>query len=139
MSVKPESTFIRGVHKYIPKRVYKLKNHNAYVGGIADCWYSGYYTDLWIEYKYVSVTRPIAPVVPALSPQQFMWIKERQKEGRNVWVIVGFKGGGVIYHTMHEMEFGIKPKEFLQRALSRKELGLRIYDFCNKEPTNATT
>ena len=140
MSRKPESQFIFSVHKHISStQVYSMKNHNAYVGGIADVWYSGRTADLWIEYKFITSDTPRLPVVPTLSPQQFRWIKDRKKEGRNVWVIVGHKKGGVIYRDLIEIELGIPPKEFIERMLSRKALAAEIYDFCYKEPKNETT
>jgi hypothetical protein len=138
MSRKPESQFISGVHKYIPSRVYRMKNHNAYVGGIADCWYSGRSSDLWVEYKYLPVTKPIALVVPTLSAQQLMWIRKRQEEGRHVWVIVGYKKGGVIFYDIDEMEYGITAKLFIERTLTRKQLGEKIYTFCYLGANNAT-
>ena len=35
MSKGPENTFIGSVHKHLPAGLYHMKNHNAYVGGIA--------------------------------------------------------------------------------------------------------
>lgn len=103
-----------------------MKNHNAYVGGIPDCWYSGSVDDLWIEYKYLPINKPNATVVPNLSQQQLYWIRNRLEEGRNVWVIVGYKPGGVIYRDYTEMEKGIPPDVFLQRSMTRKDLAKEI-------------
>jgi len=113
-----------------------MKNHNAYVSGIPDVWYSGHSDSLWVEYKYVPVTRPTAPVVPDLSVQQLHWIKSRKEEGRNVWVIIGCKPGGVIFYDANEMRDGISASAFLGRMQTRKELALQIYHFCQKEHFN---
>jgi len=131
MSRKPEGQFIRAVHEFIPKsKVYYMKNNNNYVGGIPDVWYSGRKNDLWVEYKYNDVTKPIALVIPDLSHQQLRWIKDRQHEGRTVWTVVGIKKGGVIYHTSEEMLSGIPPKEFLERMLTRRQLAEVIQKYC---------
>jgi hypothetical protein len=131
MSKKPEGQFIRAVHAFIPKtKVYYMKNNNNYVSGIPDVWYSGRKNDLWVEYKYNDVTKPIALVIPDLSHQQLRWIKDRQHEGRAVWTVVGIKKGGVIYYTPEEMLSGIPPKEFLDRLLTRRELAETIQKYC---------
>ena len=132
---KPESQFIGGVHKYLVRSVYRMKNHNAYVGGIPDCWYSASGRDLWVEYKYIPVKRPRLPVIPDLSELQIRWIRDRKEEGRNIWVIVGCKAGGVIYYDFNEMLAGVSPDVFMSRIKSRKELANIIYNYCTK-PSN---
>lgn len=73
-----------------------MKNHNQYVGGIPDCWYSGSAGDLWIEYKFVVLPkRDSTLIVPGLSALQVDWLTSRHKEGRSVGVIIGSKEGGV--------------------------------------------
>ena len=124
--MKPENTFIHSVHRHVPMDIYRMKNHNAYIAGIFDVWYSGGKADLWIEYKYVPVKKPITPVVPALSKQQTRWFKERLKEGRNVWVIVGMISGGIVYRTLDDVERGL-----LGPIQTRIELGVLISNFCS--------
>ena len=98
----PENTFIASVHRYLPDAVYRMKNHNQYNGGIPDVWYSGSKTDLWIEYKFITLPKKDDTLIdltsaknPILSHLQQQWLAERHKEGRNVAVIVGSKLGGV--------------------------------------------
>ena len=114
-----------------------MKNHNAYVAGIPDVWYSGDADDLWIEYKFIKTTAPRSNVVPNLSKQQMHWIIERREEGRNVWVIVGCPKGGVIYRSLGSMQRGLTPDNFQARLESRKDLATKILNHC-KRPTNAT-
>lgn len=140
MPIKPENQFIKGVHTHLNRRVYRMKNYNPYVAGVPDTWYSGNIKDLWVEYKYIPVSRPTKRVVPDLSQQQRRWISARIAEGRDVWVIVGCKTGGVIYRSVKEMTSGLNPDEFLSKLLERKVLAEQIYSFCcTKEPSNATT
>lgn len=103
-----------------------MKNNNPYVGGIPDCWYSGAQSDLWIEYKYKAIEIPKARMIPDLSKLQLRWIKDRQDEGRTIWVVYGTKKGGVVYHTPTEMEKGLEPLEFLERIQTRKEIATQI-------------
>lgn len=130
---KPENQFIRSVHSYIPRsELYYMKNHNAYVAGIPDVWYSGHANDLWIEYKFIKTAAPRVPVVPNLSKQQISWIQLRQKEGRDVIVIVGCPKGGAIFQKLDDMVHGLSPKHFVSNLKTRKELADYILNFCNR-------
>lgn len=134
MAAKPETTFIDSVHKHLPVWLYRMKNHNEYNGGIADCWYSGE-RDLWVEYKFIAVpkrgTTPIDLVGgknPNLSALQQEWLRKRHNEGRNVWVIVGCKEGGVIYRGC-KWESAVTTAGFRIHLQSRKDLALEISNF----------
>ena len=100
----PENTFIGSVHRHLPPvgELYRMKNHNAYTGGIADVWYSGKAADFWIEYKFLKVPARGTTVIdliggknPSLSHLQQDWLLGRHAEGRNIGVLVGCKEGGV--------------------------------------------
>ena len=102
MSSGPENRFIQAVHRLLPCRVYRMKNHNPYVGGVADCWYSGDVGDLWVEYKYLILPKRASTIVdlcsgdrPPLSALQQDWLRARHREGRAVGVILGTPEGGV--------------------------------------------
>lgn len=140
MSIKPESQFIKSIHNHIDHGMYSMKNHNAYVGGVPDCWYSGNKADLWIEYKYKPVDRVNAWVTPDLSALQQRWITCRVLEGRSVWVILGMKKGGVIFTSVHEMVVGISAEDFMNRVQTRKEIALNISAHCHQgeEPHERT-
>ncbi len=94
MSSKPESTFIRSVHKHLPL-VYHEKMNNPFRGGTPDVWYSGDLGDLWVEYKFLPHV-PKRTFTPALSPLQEHWLKCRYSENRRVAVVVGTPEGGYI-------------------------------------------
>jgi hypothetical protein len=102
MSRGPENNFISSVHKYLPAGLYRMKNHNEFNAGIADCWYSGTRADLWVEYKFIVVPVRGDTVIdltsgknPSISFLQQDWLESRSAEGRNVGVVVGSKDGGV--------------------------------------------
>ena len=134
MVAKPETTFIGSVHKHLPLSLYRVKNHNEYAAGIADCWYSGK-RDLWIEYKFIEVPKRDTTLIdlvggknPPLSALQQEWLKQRNLEGRNVWVIVGCKEGGVIYQG-GEWESAVTAKDFRGWIQDRKDLAAEIAIF----------
>lgn len=133
MSTKPETTFTQSVHKHIPGNgPYYMKNHNQYVGGIPDVWYSGKNNDLWIEYKFITVpARATTMIDPCamLSQLQQDWLRCRLLEGRDVGVIVGCKAGGVLM-LAESWTRPLTTEEFLTRVQTRTELAHWINMFC---------
>ena len=99
--------------------------NNPYRSGTADVWYSGLKADLWVEYKFLPKIPSRASIVPGLSELQKEWLDGRLREGRNVAVIVGCRGGGVIYQhgTWREP---LSPDEFCERICTRREVALWI-------------
>lgn len=102
MARGPETRFIASIHRLLPEKLYRMKNHNAYVGGPADVWYSGHVFDCWIEYKYVDTLPPFIDLLDpkknySLSKLQQEWLNGRHDEGRRVFVILGHKNGGIIF------------------------------------------
>lgn len=110
---KPETKFIGRVHAKLPNNIYHMKNSNPYTGGIPDVWYSGPRTDLWVEYKWLP-KKPVTAVVDPLnllSALQAKWLNERANQGRNVAVIIGCPGGGVVL-TDYEWKDELNAQEF---------------------------
>ena len=139
MSRQPENTFIASVHKYLPpiSRLYRMKNHNEYNGGIADCWYSGV-SDMWVEYKFLKLPvrdRTVIDLVggndPTISTLQQEWLKGRHDEGRKVGVIVGCKDGGVWFPGT-SWETPLTAGEFRSRLIARKDVATQIFDLVSK-------
>jgi hypothetical protein len=130
MAIKPESQFIKSVHAYLGG-LYFMKNHNEYVAGVPDVWYSGTTRDLWVEYKYKAVKTFRNLIVPDLSALQLSWIRNRQAEGRNVWTIVGCKEGGIVFTTWQSMVEGITPGDLIYQLHPRKVLAAEILNFVN--------
>lgn len=126
MAVKPENSFISGVHKHLPsiKVIHREKMNNPYRGGTADWWYSGKTNDLWIEYKFLPCMPQRGIITPerlGLTALQLDWLKGRYEEGRNVGVIVGCPKGGVIMRDLTwDAEWTID--SFNQRVVERKAL-----------------
>lgn len=105
MSRKPETRFIASIHRQLPDDLYCMKNHNTYIGGPADMWYSGKNGDLWVEYKWVHKVPLYIDLMDlkkeySLTALQQDWLHARYKEGRNVAVVLGCEEGGIIYTAL---------------------------------------
>ena len=135
MSQTPENRFIDGVHAKIDPSVYFMKNHNAYVGGIADCWYSGPGADLWVEYKFFRLSKNPRPatLVPLLSGKDPMlaslqdeWLSDRHEENRSVGLIIGSPEGGVWFPGISWKE-PMTVVQFRERLMSKADLAECIH------------
>lgn len=117
MARQPENNFIDSVHAHLVPRSeggpYRMKNHNEYIGGVADVWYSGKKGDIWVEYKYEDITNKRS-VRLKLTELQIDWLTGRAEEGRKVFVVLGTKQGGIIFKRNEWT------KTFDQAALSRR-------------------
>lgn len=124
-----ESTFTSKVKDLLPPEVYALKLNLPYTAGVADCWYSGCGGDLWVEHKYLkAVPREVDLIggkTPIITRLQQSWLAKRFEEGRQVGVIVGCAGGGVVYPDLDWQEILTKA-EFESRIWPRSQLAAWI-------------
>jgi hypothetical protein len=130
---KPETTFTAGVHKHLPpgrEDPYWMKNNNLYTSGIWDVWYSGPFRDLWVEYKFIELPKRDDTMIDfGLSELQKQWGRDREREGRNLAVIVGCKEGGVILRGPSVWEPTMTRERFAGLLVSRKNIAQWIMDF----------
>lgn len=125
MARKPEAAFKASVHRYV-----KTDNQGMftpYSSGTPDHWYSGAH-DLWVEYKYLShIPRNIDLANPRLlTKHQQNWIKQKRKQGRTVWVILGCYAGGVVVKRGTQLT----REQFWARMKTRKEIAQEIDKQC---------
>ena len=123
---KPETTFRLSVEKYLPTSLYRMKNSNPYTTGVADSWYSGTKTDLWVEWKFqILPKRPSTLILAKPSPLQCVWLQARCHEGRNVAVILGCPDGGVVYQALSWAQ-ALTCEQFRMRIKTRRQLAAWI-------------
>lgn len=79
---------------------------------------------MWIEYKFIDRMPVRADVNPGVTGLQEDWLRERHDDGRNVAIIVGAAGGGVIFRITEP--WIISPVEFKARMVSDAELAAWI-------------
>lgn len=124
-TTKPENSFIRGVHRYLPK-TYAEKMNNPWRAGTADVWYSGSEGDLWVEYKFIERVPRSKEILPDLTPRQRRWLNNRFDEGRNVAVVLGTPKGGVIYRNK-EWSVALDQETLMGRIVPRDEIARWIF------------
>lgn len=122
MSRKPEARYVTGVNKHV--RIHHQGMYTPYYAGTPDQYYSAV-RDLWVEYKWLAQAPPIIDPVALLSKQQFVWIRDRRNEGRNIWQIIGCPQGGIILD-----DFGQWDRDCVA-WLDKKTIAQQIEVFCN--------
>ena len=135
MSRGPEATFAAAVHRLLPpkSKLHREKMSNPYSSGTADWWFSGR-QDLWAEYKWLVLPKRDNTVIDlinkpgGLSALQDDWLSRRHDEGRNVWVIVGCREGGVIFEHK-TWRLPCLTGNFRETVLSRDEIAGRLKEF----------
>ena len=79
---------------------------------------------MWAEYKFVEIPKgDDIPIRVSLTELQRHWITERQKQGRNVKVIVGCKEGGVVLDKPVKQ---MTKQKFISQLKPVKELAMYI-------------
>ena len=125
MASKPETTYIKGVHKHLQS--YYEKTNNPFRSGTADVWYSGKRGDLWVEYKFIERIPKNAEILPEVTLRQAQWLGNRLHEGRNVAVVLGSPEGGVLYLGETWLN-PIMPAEFRMRMIPQSAVAQWIYN-----------
>jgi hypothetical protein len=133
---KPETTFIKSVHNHLPETYFE-KTHNPYRAGIADVWYSGLTSDLWVEYKYEPSLPRSKDYRVKTTAHQDKWLADRTAEGRRVAVILGVPKGGIImldgaWLTPQPVAY------FKDNLLPRQEVALWIYNRVGRSPCKSS-
>lgn len=139
MSAKPETTFYTSVHKHLPSTslLHREKMSNPYRAGTFDHWYSGMKADLWIEWKFIVLPKRDSTLIdicggkkPSMSALQQEWGYRRHHEGRDVWVVIGCKEGGVICRSPIEWKQPFALVGFRARMLTRPQIAEAIAQHC---------
>lgn len=127
MSRGPENNFIAAIHKLLPPKLYRMKNHNQFNAGIADCWYSGVKRDLWVEYKFVTIPKRDDTVIKfGFSELQVAWLDGRNAEGRFIATVIGSSEGGVILGVTSGTIREMTTEKFRAHLRTKKEIAQYI-------------
>lgn len=143
MAAKPETTFYTSVHRHLPplSAFWREKMANPYRGGTFDHWYDGSRADLWVEWKFIELPKRDDTVIDLVTPRgkrmesplsalQQEWGSRAARNGRNVWVVVGCKEGGVILTTPVAWSQKYTASGFRTLILSRQQIAQRIEGHC---------
>lgn len=93
-----EHSFIKSVHRRLPKELLKWKIHDTYTAGVPDVMYGGPGGILFAEYKYVPKlpVRDSTLIKTTLAPLQIAWLNRMVDCGQNAALIVGIEKHALI-------------------------------------------
>ena len=128
---KPEATFMSSIHRHLKgiEEVDAISMAGTYTNGIADVYYDGLKSDLWVEYKFIRQLPKKLDLLrlttsPYLSALQNHFLQRRYLNGHRAWVIVGCAKGGIILYAPSLWQNIIETADF--HLYSRKELASEI-------------
>jgi hypothetical protein len=121
-----EIPFKKAINKHVT--THNQTTYTPYYRGTPDHWYSGK-RDLWIEYKFVKFRPKITSWENILEPMQWEWCNYRFHEGRNIWVVLGYKDGksGIILRIPEIEIQRVRFDTFLQPI---RQIANEINNFC---------
>jgi len=92
-----EHSFIKAIHRKLPKDIYRWKVSDRFTGGVPDCYYEGSKGALWIEYKYLKSLpkRTTTPINPGVSKLQLAWLERAERNGVNTMLAAGYPCGSI--------------------------------------------
>ena len=92
-----EHSFIKAIHRKLPKDIYRWKVSDRFTGGVPDCYYEGSKGALWIEYKYLKSLpkRTTTPINPGVSKLQLAWLERAERNGVNAMLAAGYPCGSI--------------------------------------------
>lgn len=123
-----ESGFWQSLRKKLVPRVYALKLNLNFVQGVPDAWLSGSEQDLWMENKYLKSLPAVIQPEKLLTTLQSQWLEERYLEGRHVGVLIGSSEGHVFLEGLSWKGSTISKGDFLERAVSTKDIANRLVE-----------
>lgn len=123
---KPENVMIAHIHKNFHPEVYKMKTHNAYLGGPWDTYYETYGEVLWVEYKYTEKLPRITDLCDlskktCLSKLQQDWGERLHRNAINNAVILG-------WGIRQDRKFMVFDNMTWTKKYSKEELEEHAYD-----------
>ena len=116
-----EHSFIRSIHRKLPRGIYHWKIRDSFSNGVPDCYYEGPKGSLWVEYKYIKKlpSRNSSKVTINLSELQKNWIQRAVTNNQNCAVVVGTNENLAIFKN-GDWTFRIT-KEYYLRISSTKD------------------
>lgn len=98
-----EHSFVKSIHRLLPKEIYRWKINDKFTGGVPDAYYEGPKGSLWIEYKFIKSLpkRKTTILRLGLSLLQVDWLNRAVDNNVNAWVVVGSNNGCLVLRNKH--------------------------------------
>jgi len=86
-----EHSFVKAVHRHLPKELIRWKIRDTFTGGVPDAYYCGPSSSLFVEYKFIKLPKRSSTIVKLnLSALQLEFLGKLNSFHQPAAVIVGF-------------------------------------------------
>jgi hypothetical protein len=118
-----EHSFIKAIHRKLPKDIYRWKVSDRFTGGVPDCYYEGSKGALWVEYKYLkSLPKKTSTLInPGVSKLQLAWLERAERNGVNTMLVAGYPCGSISRVVILPPEKSLTSDFYKKNALSIDE------------------
>lgn len=120
-----EHSFIRSVHRLLPKDLLVWKINDNFAGGVPDAFISGQSGSIWIEYKYIKALpkRPGTLLKTSLTKQQLLWLTRLTANGHKAWLVIGVENMCLILEGTELADYdNITVADFISNAVDKRTL-----------------
>lgn len=130
-----EHSFVKSVHRKLPKSIYRWKIHDSFTGGVPDAMYAGPSGMLFVEYKYLKnlPKKDTTVITTGLSPLQLNWLNQMMDYGHRCVVAIGSSRGIFVISDANTLNENISNAKFQSLLISLDEF---IEYICNTVNTN---
>ena len=130
-----EHSFVKSVHRKLPKSIYRWKIHDSFTGGVPDAMYAGPSGMLFVEYKYLKnlPKKDTTVITTGLSPLQLNWLNQMMDYGHRCVVAIGSSRGIFVISDANTLNENISNAKFQSLLISLDEF---IKYICNTVNTN---
>jgi len=130
-----EHSFVKSVHRKLPRSIYRWKIHDSFTGGVPDAMYAGPSGMLFVEYKYLKnlPKKDTTVITTGLSPLQLNWLNQMMDYGHRCVVAIGSSRGIFVISDANTLNENISNAKFQSLLISLDEF---IEYICNTVNTN---
>lgn len=122
-----EHSYIRSIHRLLPKNILIWKVNDTFASGVPDAFYAGPRGTLFIEYKYVKKlpVRSATKIKTCITPIQLLWLNRYQTFGHEAYVVVGCGCQSIIVDDFKSLQ-ALNKKDFLENQQNTAEVAAFI-------------
>ena len=129
-----EHSFVKAVHRHLPKDLIRWKIRDTFTGGVPDAYYCGPSSSLFVEYKFIKLPkRPDTIVKLNLSALQLEFLGKLNDFNQPVAVIAGFISKNNIFSLYLDAKAWTTnwgQEYYMENAISTKETATKITKTC---------
>jgi len=129
-----EHSFVKAVHRHLPKDLIRWKIRDTFTGGVPDAYYCGPSSSLFVEYKFIKLPkRPDTIVKLNLSALQLEFLGKLNDFNQPVAVIAGFISKNNIFSIFLSDAVWTKPLSvayYSENKISVANIAQRISTMC---------